>query len=247
MEVYKTIVPKKAPVKEYAVKNSKGEITGVYTKDMIQTIKQTVCKGATDSELKLFLNIASSSGLNPFRKEIWFVKVRTGDNMIMTSRDGYLKIAQKDPNFLKVQSMGVHENDKFETTMVNGEITEVKHSFGSDRGKLIGAYAFLKSRDGTQDLYNYSELKPYYKGNNVWKHYTEAMIRKVAEVDVLKRFGGISGLVTYEEMGYQPKGVEYQYQEPDEIIKKIETKEEENNTVTVEMDDNSDSTEYNEE
>lgn len=190
---------------------------------MIQTIKNTVCKGATDAELKLFLNTAAASGLNPFQKEIWFVKVKTGDNMIMTSRDGYLKIAQQNPNFLKVQSMGVHENDKFETTMVNGEIKEVKHTFGSDRGKLVGAYAFLKSRDGKQDLYNFSELKPYYKGNNVWKHYTEAMIRKVAEVDVLKRFGGISGLVTYEEMGYQPKDVDYQYHEQD-TVKKIESK-----------------------
>ena len=201
---------------------------------MIQTIKNTVCKGATDAELKLFLNTAAASGLNPFQKEIWFVKVKTGDNMIMTSRDGYLKIAQQNPNFLKVQSMGVHENDKFETTMVNGEIKEVKHTFGSDRGKLIGAYAFLKSRDGKQDLYNFSELKPYYKGNNVWKHYTEAMIRKVAEVDVLKRFGGISGLVTYEEMGYQPKGVDYQYHDS---VKQIESKSP-SDTIDVEYENN---------
>lgn len=216
------------------ITDSHGEVINQYNKEMLQTITNTVAKNATKSELIYFLTLASNYNLDPFAKEIWFVKVKTGDTMIMTSRDGYLKIASEKPNFLKVQSYAVYENDDFHTTIKNGEVVEVNHSFGLDRGKIIGAYAFLKTVDGKQDMYAYKELKQYNKKNSVWNHYTEAMIRKVAEVDVLKRFAKIRGLVTSEEMGYKNPNDEYQYTQPEKVIDEIKEPEQEPITVTVE-------------
>lgn len=213
--------PKKVDkiTKPMIIKDDKGAVLGEYSPKLLNVIKKTVAKGATNEELYMFLNIASMYGLNPFTKDIWFVKVKTGDNMIMTSRDGYLKIAKRDPNFAKVQSYAVYENDKFETVIKNGEVKEVNHSFTIDRGAIVGAYAFLRTKDGESDLYAYKKFSDYVKKSPVWRDYKEAMIRKVAEVDVLKRFANIDGLVTYEEMGHNPKDidVEYQYTDPENI------------------------------
>lgn len=173
-----------------------------YSPKMVETIRNTVAKNSTNEELYMFLQIANIYGLNPFTKEIFFAKTNKGQNMLLTSRDGYLKIAESKPNFKKIQSAPVFENDDFRISMENGDIKSVSHSFSQkDRGALKGAYAVLQSRDGTEDLVYYANFREYNKGTQVWKSYPTAMICKCAETFVLKRFGGISGLVTQEEMG----------------------------------------------
>src|SRR3954463_5251890 len=67
-------------------------------KEVIDTIKQTVARGATDAQLQMFLVLASRYNLDPFLCEIWCAQIG-GQMTVLTSRDGYLKIAQRDPNF----------------------------------------------------------------------------------------------------------------------------------------------------
>ena len=69
------------------------------TAEQIELMKRTVAKGATDDEFKMFLHLAHKYGLDPFAKEIWFIKYDNSNPTIMTSRDGYLKIAQSNPDF----------------------------------------------------------------------------------------------------------------------------------------------------
>ena len=78
----------------------------------INTIRNTVAKGASDSELKMFLSLASAHSLNPFQHEIWFVKIG-GQNTIITARDGYLKIAQNNPHFRGMEADIIYSGDKF--------------------------------------------------------------------------------------------------------------------------------------
>ena len=173
-----------------------------YSPKMVDTIRNTVAKGATDEELYMFLQIANMYGLNPFTNEIYYAKTKKGQDMLMTSRDGYLKIAQAKPNFKKIQSAPVFENDDFHITLENGDIKDVFHSFTQkDRGALKGAYAVLQSKDGSEDLTYYANFREYNKGTATWKSYPTSMICKCAETFVLKRFAGISGMVTAEEMG----------------------------------------------
>lgn len=166
-----------------------------YTHEQINTIKNTVARGANDNELQMFLHVAQTYGLDPFLKEIFYSnKMQT----IITSRDGYLKAAQRDPDFLGLQSMAVCENDDFE---IDVSSNTVKHSFGKgDRGRVIGAWAICH-RVGRNPVISYASHDEYNQNNNIWNKYKSAMCCKVAESFALKRQFGISGLVTQEELG----------------------------------------------
>ena len=184
---------------EMIIYDNNGREIANYPPKLIDVIKNTVAKDSTDEELYMFMQIASMYGLNPFMKEIWFVKNKDGSFMIMTSRDGYLTIAKQNPKFSKCQSMAVYENDDFEVEMTMGEVTNITHKFKqTERGKLIGAYAVLKTTDHN-NLMCYVPYKEYAKNTPVWRSYPSAMIRKVAENDVLKRFADINGIQTVED------------------------------------------------
>src|SRR3954468_15481053 len=164
-------------------------------KEVIETIKQTVARGATDAQLQMFLVLAGRYNLDPFLREIWCAQIG-GQMTVLTSRDGYLKIAQRDPNFDGIVSATVCENDVFEIDPI---APQVKHAFGAKRGRIIGAYAacFHKQR---RPVVCFAPLEEYRKDTPTWKTYPSAMIVKVAEALSLKRQFGISGLVTAEEI-----------------------------------------------
>ncbi|GAC1439069.1 MAG: hypothetical protein NVSMB58_35410 [Terriglobales bacterium] len=171
-------------------------------REKIQTIKDTVAKGANDSQLEMFLTICNQYQLDPFLKEIYFVP-GVG---VMTGRDGYLKVAMRDANYDGIVSAAVCEGDEFE---INPVLPEVKHKFGAKRGEVIGAYAlvFHKQRRPAVCFAPFSE---YRKSSSIWQTYKSAMICKVAEVLALKRQFGINGLVTEEEIGLQSAAEEGQ-------------------------------------
>lgn len=204
---------KEEPIKPIIIKDLNGNKLADFNEQLVQTIKDTVARGATDSELYMFLQNCAMYGLNPLMKQAWFMKI-DGVPTATTSRDGYLKIAKEDPNYKKVQSMAVYQNDKFTTVMEDGEVVKVTHEFSHvDRGHIVGAYAFLKTKDGEEDIFAYKDFKEYNKKNRIWSGYQESMIRKVAEADVLKRFANISGLVTVEELGEKDLSGNYEYTE----------------------------------
>ena len=43
---------------------------------ILKVLRHTVAQGATDAEFALFLEYCKSTKLNPFKKEIWFIKTR---------------------------------------------------------------------------------------------------------------------------------------------------------------------------
>lgn len=172
-----------------------------YGKSQLALITRTVAKGATPDELSMFIGIAKQTGLSPFRKEIYFIKYKTEDAVIMTSRDGFLSIAQKSGEFAGLQSAAVYENDEFS---IDYATNSVKHlAKAKDRGLLIGAWAKI-NRKGCEPNITWVDFKTYNKGRNVWASHPAAMIIKCAESIALKKQFGISGLVAMEEMGVEP-------------------------------------------
>jgi phage recombination protein Bet len=176
----------------------------------IEVMKKTVAIGATPAEFAYFLNVAKYSGLNPFLREIYFIKTEKGQVSIITARDGYLTIAKRDQRFQGVQSMEVCEKDTFtvDTAMdESGNIAQVVHHQITnfiDRGDIIGAWARGQMR-GEEPVIIFTSMKEYDKskqpkGGKMWNQYPSSMIRKVAEAMVLKRIAGISGLVTDAEI-----------------------------------------------
>lgn len=197
---------------------SNERMIGNFSDEEIQVIKNTVAKGATNDELKLFLSLASQYQLNPFNKEIWFIKrvkkvkikgewdyprlangeinYSGAETLIMTGRDGYLSIAQRNANFGGIISFVVREGDTFE---IDAEKYTVNHKFGAKRGRIIGAWSKVEHK-GRKPVISWADYSEYYTESPIWKKYPSAMICKVAEVFALKRAFGINGLVSQEEL-----------------------------------------------
>ncbi len=65
-----------------------------FSRDQIDLIKQTVAVGATDLELRFFLENAARTGLDPLMRQIYFVK-RKGKGTIQVGIDGFRLIADR--------------------------------------------------------------------------------------------------------------------------------------------------------
>jgi phage recombination protein Bet len=168
----------------------------VWNEEQVALVKRTVAKDATNDELKMFMHLSGKYNLDPFAKEIWFLKMG-GTPTITTSRDGYLKIANEHPAFDGLASDVVYAKDSFSKTPDG-----VSHTYGvGDRGAILGAYALIFRKDRKFPIYVFAPMKDYQKPSNIWKTYPHAMILKVAEAMALKRAFSLSGLVTVEELG----------------------------------------------
>lgn len=165
-----------------------------FTEKEIETLKNTVARDANEHEFKMFISLARRYGLDPFNKEIFFFKVN-GKPQIITSRDGYLKIADRHPEYDGLVSDVVKENDKFRR-----RIDGIDHEYGTQRGDIIGAYALVYRKDRKYPVYVFAPFNEYDANTRVWRQYPSAMILKCAESMALKRAFTVSGLVSREEM-----------------------------------------------
>ncbi|WYP24780.1 RecT family recombinase [Alkalihalobacillus sp. FSL W8-0930] len=204
-----------------------------FSQDQVENIRKTVAKGASNAELEMFLHLSHRYQLDPLAKEIWFIKrpkkvelskgkwdfprLANGeidysgiDPIIMASRDGYTKIAQKDPEFLELNSCEIRLKDKFS---FNPMTKEIQHEISSERGLITGAWAICKKKgkEPAVAVVDFAEYRKAVGKNPVWDNYPSRMITKVAEVIVLKRLFNISGLVTEEEM---PREYSLDYDDP---------------------------------
>jgi phage recombination protein Bet len=166
-----------------------------------QLIREMSAVGATESEFKAFLYLCEEYDLDPLKKEIYFIKY-AGKSTILTSRDGYLKIANLNKNFDGLESDVVYQGDKLikrEDGSLHIEYGEAHLAF--DKSKLTGAYCNVFRKDRRKATAVFVNVRDYYKrGAPIWEQYVNAMILKVAESMALKRAFAISGLVTREEI-----------------------------------------------
>lgn len=169
--------------------------------DDSELIKSTIAVGATESELQHFLYLSKEYQLDPLKKEIYFIKYG-GKSTILTSRDGYLKIANTHPAFDGMESDVVYQGDIL-TKRDDGSIhiQYGQHHLIFDKTKLTGAFCSVFRKDRAKATTVFVSIKDYYKkGAPIWEQYINAMILKVAESMALKRAFAISGLVTKEEI-----------------------------------------------
>jgi len=171
----------------------------------IEGLKRSMAAGATDEEFKTFLYLCKAYNLDPLKKEIYFIKY-AAKATILTSRDGYLKIANLHEQFNGIESDVVYQGD----ALTKREDGSLHISYGEahlnfDKTKLTGAFCSVFRKDRAKATTVFVSIKEYYKkGAPIWQQYTNAMILKVAEAMALKRAFAISGLVTKEEVEDEP-------------------------------------------
>lgn len=61
----------------------------------IEDVKAYVCKGADDKELFYFLNISKSFNLNPFKREVYWIKYGNNPASVVVGYETYLKRAER--------------------------------------------------------------------------------------------------------------------------------------------------------
>lgn len=71
----------------------------VWSAEQVKLLKDTLCKGASDDEFALFCHVAKKTGLDPFSRQIYYIK--RGTNMVFqTAIDGYRLIAERTGRYM---------------------------------------------------------------------------------------------------------------------------------------------------
>ncbi len=148
-----------------------------FTREQIDTIRNTVAKGANDAQLALFLQVCKSRNLDPFVKQVYFTP-----QGIIVSIDGFRSIAERTGCYAPGPTRYEYDDAK----------------------ALVAAHVAVKKLvAGTWFDIEESAFYEEYRGSSpIWKKMPRVMLAKCAEARALRRAfsSDLSGLYAPEEM-----------------------------------------------
>ena len=150
---------------------------------------------ATPQELQALLAIVKNRNLNPFTREVYFIKYGSGPAQIVVSKEAIMKRAEENPNF-----------DGFEAGIVieteNGAIERLAGTIAPKNAKLRGGWCKVYRKDRSHAIEADADFAYYTTEKNLWAKMPALMIRKVAIVSAFREAfsESVGGLYTADEM-----------------------------------------------
>nr|UVY58297.1 MAG: RecT family protein [Bacteriophage sp.] len=150
---------------------------------------------ASPQELQTLLAIVKNRNLNPFTKEVYFIKYGNNPAQIVVSKDAFMKRAEQNPNYDGFESGVIYEDEQ-------GELKTKKGVILPRKATLIGGWCEVYRKDRSRPVYREVELSAYNTHKNWWQKAPGQMIEKVAIVAAVRdAFSeNVGGLYTADEM-----------------------------------------------
>ena len=173
------------------------------TPEQVDLLKRTVCSGASDDELALFMHVANKAGLDPFTKQLHAVKRRTWNAntqrneetmTIQVGIDGYRLIAHRTGLCAGIGD-GVFTYKKDGTP--ESATVSVKRLVGGQVCEFLGTAWWDEYAP-----YYYSKKEGRSVLSSMWKQRPRGQLAKCAEALALRKAfpAELSGMYTKEEM-----------------------------------------------
>lgn len=150
---------------------------------------------ASPQELQTLLAIVKNRNLNPFTKEVYFIKYGNNPAQIVVSKDAFMKRAEEN-----VQFDGFEAGIVIETT--DGEIKQIEGTIKPKSATLLGGWCKVYRKDRSRPISADADLSAYNTGKSMWAKAPALMIRKVAIVSAFREAfsENVGGLYTSDEM-----------------------------------------------
>ena len=151
-----------------------------YNQEKIDLIKRTICKGATNDELQLFIQTCKKTGLDPFMRQIFSVKRWSSSEKkdvmtIQTGIDGYRLIADRTGRYAPGRNpeFGYDKQDNLRFAK-----SYVKKKTSDGTWHEVSAIAFWDE---------YVQKTKQGESTHFWKNKGHIMLSKCAEMLALRR------------------------------------------------------------
>lgn len=190
---------------EITVKYNIGEDEIKLTPSIVQNYIVGTDATITMQEFKLFTELCKVRKLNPFLREAYLIKYKSGTPAsIVVGKDAIVKRAVLNPNFNGMESGIIVTNDK-------GEVIERPGTFKLPSELLVGAWAKVYRKDWQFPIYSSVSLEETIQKksdgsvNSNWSKQPATMIEKVAKVRALREafVEDLSGMYEAEEMNVE--------------------------------------------